>query len=506
MVFLNFYKEKFDDHASRMIFSPVTPQSRLNEAECGALESRMTIDEIRTVVWDCGSQKAPGPDGFSFLFIKKYWEILKHDIETSVVANPIHIKDFRPISLIGVQYKIIAKILANRLAKVVDKVISHEQSSFISGRKILDCPLMLNEVMDWYKSRNKKLMIFKVDFEKAYDSVSWEFLDHMLTSLGFGVKWRSWIQACLKSARSSILVNGSPSSEFSIERGLRQGDPLSPFLFIIIMEGLHLALKDVVQSGLLQGAKVGDSGMNISHLFYADDVVIISEWNRQEMDNIIRVLQVFYLASGMKINIAKSNVYGIGVSSDDIIDMARVTRCASGTIPFIYLGLSIGSNMNLIANWQSLIDRFRGKLSSWKANLLSIGDAGIDGKGCKSKGMWEKIVGSYSQLHARNVIPISTLHHKVGCGSSVCFWKDNWVGDGPLHLRYNRLFHLDSNANCFIRERIADGIWSWNWIRQRLGSRNEEALLSMVAEIENVSLSNQPDSWHWNIDPDGIFR
>nr|GEY88124.1 RNA-directed DNA polymerase, eukaryota [Tanacetum cinerariifolium] len=235
MAFLNFYKEKFDDHASRMIFSLVTPQSMLNEAECGALESRVTMDEIRTAVWDCESQKAPGPDGFSFLFIKKYWEILKHDIETSVVsffyslvmpkganssfitlipkvANPIHIKDFRHISLIGVQYKIIAKILENRLAKVVDKVISHEQSAFISGRQFLEGPLMLSEVMDWYKSRNKKLMIFKVDFEKAYDS-----------------------------------------------RGLRQGDPLSPFLFIIIMEGLHLALKDAVQPGLLRGAKLAPS-------------------------------------------------------------------------------------------------------------------------------------------------------------------------------------------------------------------------------------------------------
>nr|GEU98378.1 RNA-directed DNA polymerase, eukaryota, reverse transcriptase zinc-binding domain protein [Tanacetum cinerariifolium] len=468
MAFLNFYKEKFDDHASKMIFSPVMPQSRLNEAKCGALESRVTMDEIRTVVWDCGSQKTP-----------------------------------------GVQYKIIAKILANRLAKVVDKVISHEQSAFISGRKILDGPLMLSEVMDWYKSRNKKFMIFKVDSEKACDSVSWEFLVHMLTSLGFGVKWRSWIQACLKSARSSILVNGSPSSEFSIKHSLRQGDPLGPFLFIIIVEGLHLALKDTARDGQYNSGIAG-------------------------------------FLSCIKINIAKSNVYGIGVSSDDIIDMARVTGCASGTIPFIYLGLPIGSNMNLIANWQSLIDRFRGKLSSWKANLLSIGESirtsfFWGGCGERKKMAWVKwshvmasldkgglgvgslkacgdgwkkvqiqrhvgeIVGSYSQLHERNVIPISMLHHKVGCGSSVRFWKDNWVEDGPLHLRYNRLFHLDSNANFFIRERIADGIWSWNWIRQSLGSRNEEALLSMVVEMENDSLSNQPDSWHWNIDPDGIF-
>nr|GEW12948.1 hypothetical protein [Tanacetum cinerariifolium] len=470
----------------------------INEVECGALESRVTMDEIRTVVWDCGNQKAAVPKGSNSSFITLI----------SKVANPIHIKDFQPIFLIGVQYKIIAKILANRLAEVVDKVISHEQSAFILGRQILDGPLMLSEVMDWYKSRNKKLMIFKVDFEKAYDFVSWEFLVHMLTSLGFGVKWQSWIQACLKSARSSILVNGSPSSEFSIKHSLRQGDPLSPFLFIIIMEGLHLALKDAVQSGLLRVAKARDGQYNSG---------------------------IAGFLACIKIHIAKSNFCGIEVSSDDIIDMARVTWCASGTIPFIYLGLPIGSNMNLIANWQSLIDRFCGKLSAWKAKLLSIGGrltliqyvlgstgiyymsifkcpesilktlesirasffwggcgerkkmtwvkwshvmasldkgAGMDGKGCKSKGMWEKL-WAHILSYMREML--------------------------SLYLCYITRWDV------VLPERIADGIWAWNWIRQRLGSRNEKALLSMVVEIENVSLSNQPDSWHWNIDPDGIF-
>ncbi|GKA48843.1 RNA-directed DNA polymerase, eukaryota, reverse transcriptase zinc-binding domain protein [Tanacetum coccineum] len=216
-----------------------------------------------------GSDKTPSPDGFSFAFVKRYWELLKSNIHEFVttffntgrmplgsnsscitlipkVSNPIHINDFRPISLIGTHYKIIAKILANRLSNVVDNLVSHEQSSFISGRQILDGPLMLNEMIDWYKKRKKKMLLFKVDFEKAFDSVSWKYLDFVLYSLGFGVKWRSWIKACLKSSRTSILVNGSPTSEFIVKRGLRQGDTLSPFLFILVMEGLHVAFKDAV--------------------------------------------------------------------------------------------------------------------------------------------------------------------------------------------------------------------------------------------------------------------
>ncbi|GKE43099.1 RNA-directed DNA polymerase, eukaryota, reverse transcriptase zinc-binding domain protein [Tanacetum coccineum] len=136
----------------------------------------------------------------------------------------------------GVHYKIIAKILANRLAKVIDKIVSHEQSAFIVGRQILDGPLILSEIVEWFKKEKKMLLIFKVDFEKAFDSASWKYLDFVLLNLGFGSKWRSWIRACLSSSSASVLVNGSPTLEFSIKRELRQGDLLMRFLAL----GWHL--------------------------------------------------------------------------------------------------------------------------------------------------------------------------------------------------------------------------------------------------------------------------
>ncbi|GKD04054.1 putative RNA-directed DNA polymerase, eukaryota, reverse transcriptase zinc-binding domain protein [Tanacetum coccineum] len=356
----------------------------------------ISLEEVKSAVWDCDSNKAPGPDGFTFEFIKKYWDLIKSDIFEFVdtffnsssmpqdanssfftlipkVSNPIFIKDYRPISLIGIHYKIIAKILANRLSKVIDKIVSIEQSAFISGRQILDGPLILSELIGWYKKRKKKMLFFKVDFEKAFDYVSWEYLDFVLHSLGFGYKWRSWIRACLHSSRASVLVNGSPTFEFSIKRGLRQGDPLSPFLFILVMEGLHCALSAAVSSSLIHGINLGSPDFTISHLFYADDVIITTEWNPGDLDNIIRVLHVFYLASGLKININKSNIYGIDVSEDAVSTMARNSRCAAGSFPFTYLGLPIRSNMNLISGWKTVIDCFQSKLSSWKASLLSIG-------------------------------------------------------------------------------------------------------------------------------------
>nr|GEY43079.1 RNA-directed DNA polymerase, eukaryota, reverse transcriptase zinc-binding domain protein [Tanacetum cinerariifolium] len=249
------------------------------------LESHIALDEVKNVVWECGSNKAPSPHGFSFAFIKKYWDLMKMDVF-----------EF----LIGAHYKIISKLLANWLSKVIDKVVSKEQSAFISGRQILDGPLIISEIIQWYKKRKKKMLIFKVDFEKAFDSVSWMYVDFILDSHGFGSKWRSWIRACLHSSRASILINGSPTSEFSIKRGLRQGDPLSHFLFILVMEGLHCTMYNAVNSGLIREIKLGSSGIVLSHLFYADDVIITTDWNPHYIDNIIRVLHVFTLLRGLK--------------------------------------------------------------------------------------------------------------------------------------------------------------------------------------------------------------
>ncbi|GJU92745.1 putative RNA-directed DNA polymerase, eukaryota, reverse transcriptase zinc-binding domain protein [Tanacetum coccineum] len=385
--FLQFYKVKFQAHDDQVVFPNLPYSLTLDNRDRDNLERWVNLDEIKEAIWDCSSSKAPGPDGYTFAFVKKLWGTIHKDLHEFVdyfftystmphganssfftlipkVNNPTCITDFRPISLIGIHYKIIVKILANRLAKVIDKIISKEQSAFIVGRQILDGPLILTEIIEWYKIRKKKLLIFKVDFEKAFDSISWKFLDHILVKLGFGQKWCSWIKACIVSSRASILINGSPTFEFSINRGIRQGDPLSSFLFILIMKGLHNALADAVTKGLISGVTLNNSNINISHLFYADDVIITSEWNARELENIIRVFHIFYLALGLKINIHKSNIYGIGVNDEDVSSMAHNVGCISGALPFTYLGLPIGSNINSIASWKMVIDRFQSRLSS----------------------------------------------------------------------------------------------------------------------------------------------
>ncbi|GJR44939.1 RNA-directed DNA polymerase, eukaryota [Tanacetum coccineum] len=304
--FYTHFRNRFDKPSEqRAIVDMIFPNS-LSLDQQAELERDVSKEELKQAVWDCGLDKSPGPDGFSFGFYRHFWATIENDVFKAVkhfflyadipkgcnssfialipkIPNANLVKDFRPISLIGSIYKIISKILTNRLVAVLGDIVNDVQSAFIKGRQILDGPFILNEVIQWCKSKKKQSLIFKVDFEKAFDTVRWDFLDDVLKKFGFGNKWCEWIQKCLKSSRGSILVNGSPTEEFQFFKGLKQGDPLSPFLFILVMECLHLSFQNVVDAGMFTGISLNHS-VNLSHMFYADDAVFVGQWNDQNIN------------------------------------------------------------------------------------------------------------------------------------------------------------------------------------------------------------------------------
>ncbi|XP_071704857.1 uncharacterized mitochondrial protein AtMg01250-like [Rutidosis leptorrhynchoides] len=176
--------------------------------------------------------------------------------------------------------------------------------------------------------------------------------------MGFGRKWRNWILTCLKSASISILVNGSPTKEFKLGRGVRQGDPLSPFLFILATEGLNLLTKFAVSNNLFNGVEIGNDKIPISHLQYADDTIFFGSWSAGNLDNLMKLLKCFELTLGLKVNYNKSNLFGVNVDLHDVESMARVFGCNVGKFPCTYLGLPIGSNMRKMESWKPVIAKF----------------------------------------------------------------------------------------------------------------------------------------------------
>ena len=243
------------------------------------MEEDFSEEEIWTAISGLNGDKAPGPDGFPLAFWSFSWDFVKTEVlgffnefheqgqfvrsinATFLVLIPkkqnvVDLKDLRLISLVGGLYKILAKVLANRIKRVLSKVISPEQSAFVEGRQILDAVLIANEAVDTIIRRKENGIVCKLDIEKAYDHLSWEFLIQVLDKMGFGKRWVSWVKWCISTASFSIMVNGSPTGFFQNSRGLRQGDPLSPYLFVIGMEALSRLLKRAVDGNYLSGSKI----------------------------------------------------------------------------------------------------------------------------------------------------------------------------------------------------------------------------------------------------------
>nr|GEX05023.1 putative RNA-directed DNA polymerase, eukaryota, reverse transcriptase zinc-binding domain protein [Tanacetum cinerariifolium] len=392
--FLNHFTNRFSLPSENCIHMNMSFPNTLTYDHMVDLDSDVSREEVKRAVWDCGTDKSPGSNGFTFGFYRQFWSLIENDVFSAVnhffiqgefpkgcnsmfitlipkIPDANLIKDFRLISLIGSLYKIITKILANRLVPVIGSIVHEVQSAFVAERQIMDGPFILDEIIQWCSRKKKQAIFFKVDFEKAYDSVRWDFLDDVLNKFGFGNKWRGWIQNCLKSSKGSVLVNGSPTAEFQFHKGLKQGDPLSPFLFILIMETLHLSFQRVVDAGMFSGINVSNF-VTISHMFFADDAGFVGKWCDQNVDTLVNVLDCFYRASGLKINMSKSKLLGAHVDDYKVTQAANKLGCLVLRTPFLYLGTKVGGHMFRVEAWQEFIDKVKSRLSRWKLKALSI--------------------------------------------------------------------------------------------------------------------------------------
>jgi hypothetical protein len=291
------------------------------------------------------------------------------------IKNPESVANFRPISLCNVLYKLVSKVLANRLKIFLPFVISPSQSAFIPGRLISDNVLAAYETLHTMHMgmRGKKaFMTVKLDMSKAYNRVEWRFLEAVMRKMGFNERWIHLVMMCVSLAHYAILVNGEPRGHIFPTRGIRQGDPISPYLFLMCAEALSPMVKNANQEGLLTGVSTSCGGPKISHIFFADDSFLFCRTNLAQWSNMTAILKNYEEASGQKMNTNKTAIFFSKntpkLVKETILEFAGIPKSYSYDK---YLGLSALVGRSRTQAFKSIIERVRKQLQDWKLRFLS---------------------------------------------------------------------------------------------------------------------------------------
>ncbi|KAL2938369.1 LINE-1 retrotransposable element ORF2 protein [Bienertia sinuspersici] len=343
-----------------------------------------TKDEVFGALCEMLPCKAPGPDGMHAIFYQKFWHIVGEDVTKYVskilhegcfpeevnntnvalipkVKQPTTAAEFRPISLCNVLYKLVSKCIVRRLKDILVEIITENQSAFVPGRLIIDNALITLELFHSMKKRSrsrKGYMAVKLDMSKAYDRVEWGFLRQLLLKMGFDGRWVNLIMSCVSTVKYSFVINGEVCGSVTPTRGLRQGDPLSPYLFIIVADAFSYMLYEKVRSGHIHGAKASHRGPKVSYLLFADDSLLFARANRRECSSLVEVLNQYEAASGKKINHEKSEVsFSKGVKAEQRDEIQGILRMRLVDKHEKYLGIPNIIRRSKRRVFDSLLDR-----------------------------------------------------------------------------------------------------------------------------------------------------
>lgn len=415
----------------------VTPE--MNET----LLKEITDEEIRLAAFSVKGSSAPGEDGLTGVFYRNYWQIVGPQVTEEVrsffrtsslpagwnhtqlcllpkITKPETMKDMRPISLCSVQYKIVSKLLSERLKPIMDSIISDTQGAFVGGRLISDNIVVAHEMVHGLrtkKSISEQFMAIKTDMSKAYDRVEWSFLETLMERMGFARQWVCWVMACVSTVSYTVLLNGRTHGFIKPERGIRQGDPMSPFLFIIVAEALVSILNQAEAKGRLQGIKLDKQGPAVHHLLFADDSLLMCRADMMESLEVLRCLKLYGDASGQQINPSKSSIiFGDLVDLGLREDIKQVLKIEKEGGEGTYLGLPEvfkGSKKNIL---NYIREKLQHRLHGWFARTLSQG----------GKEILLKSIGMALPVYAMSVFKLP----KDLCAKLTSAMRDFWWGNG----------------------------------------------------------------------------
>ncbi|KAG7544019.1 Ribonuclease H domain [Arabidopsis thaliana x Arabidopsis arenosa] len=372
--------------------------SALTREEVNDLNTPFSRLEVESAIKGMGKFKAPGPDGFQPVFYQQCWDVIGDSVTSFVlrffetaelpselndalvvliakVTKPEKITQFRPISLCNVLFKTITKTMVMRLKKIMPKLIGPAQSSFIPGRLSADNIVVVQEAV--HSMRRKKgrkgWMLLKLDLEKAYDRIRWDFLEDTLRAAGLPDTWVRWILKCVTGPSMNLLLNGEITEAFKPARGLRQGDPLSPYLFVLCMERLCHQIERSIESKEWKPISISQGGPKLSHICFADDLILFAEASVTQIRVIRKVLEKFCEASGQKVSLEKSKIF---FSKNVHRDLEKLISEESGIQSTRdlgkYLGMPVLQKRINKETFGGVLERVTSRLSGWKSRTLSL--------------------------------------------------------------------------------------------------------------------------------------
>ena len=352
-------------------------------------------EEIKTLFFKLNPNKAPGPDGLTSGFFKGAWSIIGDETITSVkqffsscflpasanatiltlvpkFPGATKISNFRPVSCLNTVYKVISRLLVKRLKPILPQLILPSQTAFVKDRLLLENTTLAGELINGYhRNKGTKKITIKVDIAKALDTISWVFLFSCLHGLGVPSLFLAWLRVCICTTSFMVGYNGTVNGFFKGRRGLRQGDPLSPYLFVIAMNCLsHMLNRAAAEQRVKFHAKC--EKVKLTHLSFTDDLLIFIDGSLHSVQQVLQVLREFENKSGLAVSLQKTSFFASGVEQPEIEMIQASTGMACGSLPFRYLGVPLNSRKLSLAGCETLLQQVKVKFNSWLVKSLSF--------------------------------------------------------------------------------------------------------------------------------------
>ena len=424
---------------------------QLTPEDVALLMCPFSDEEIKQAMFSFANDKSPGPDGFNAEFFKTYWSTVGEGVIQAVqrffttghllkewnrtllilipkINPPSEVNHLRPISLCNVLYKCITKCMVNRLKHLLPSLIDEFQTTFVPARHMDDNILIAHElthIINKQQQGTTHLAALKLDMNKAYDRVNWNFLLKVLKAYSFPVLWLKLIWECISTPSYRLIINGATTAPVFLTCGLRQGDPLSPYLFLFCMDILSRMTTLATDIRQFKGIKIGKRGPQLSHLFFADDSMFLFQASNEACVVVNNIIQRLCRISGQILSFQKSFVkFSPNISEAKRSDYKSILGLESKSTLGSYLGVPIDFQGSKVQHFTHLLDKVSARITDWNHSLLS--------QSAKAIIINSILIGGL--MHYMSVFRIpTTITNKLDSLFAAFFWKDR-QGNG-LHWK-----------------------------------------------------------------------